>query len=317
MIPSPPEFCIVPKINFNPKPPRLILWLAIAAAIFGAVIWKQLSAIKAPLSPIAAKKSIVKPLGVTALGRLLPAGDVRRLAAPSGAMGTMPRIAELHVEVGDKVAAGALLASFDSKLDSQADIAFAKSSIGTLLERQKLLRQELARYRKLQQLGATSLEGVELRQLKLLEIDQELRNAQAELNRQNVKLPFTVLRAPFAGTILQVHARSGERPGARGVVDIGQSSEMEAELEVYESDIDRVRIGQLAKLRSENGGFSGQLNGRVFRIDPQVRQREVLSTDPTADTDARVVIVRISLDNNDRKKVANLSGLKVIGNLNP
>jgi HlyD family secretion protein len=92
---------------------------------------------------------------------------------------------------------------------------------------------------------------------------------------------------------------------------------MEAELEVYESDIDRVRIGQQAKLRSENGGFSGQLNGRVFRIDPQVRQREVLSTDPTADTDARVVIVRISLDNNDRKKVGNLSGLKVIGNLKP
>jgi hypothetical protein len=43
----------------------------------------------------------------------------------------------------------------------------------------------------------------------------------------------------------------------------------------------------------------------------------VLSTDPTADTDARVVIVRISLDNNDRKKVGNLSGLKVIGNLKP
>ena len=128
----------MPKINPSSKPPRLILWLAIAAAIFGAVIWKQLSAVKAPLSPIAAKKSIVKPLGVTALGRLLPAGDVRRLAAPSGAMGTMPRIAELHVEVGDKVAAGTLLASFDSKLDSQADIAFAKSSISTLLERQKL-----------------------------------------------------------------------------------------------------------------------------------------------------------------------------------
>ena len=93
MIPCPPESCIVPKTNFKSKPPQLIFWLAIAAAIFGVVIWKQLSAVKAPLSPIAAKKSVVQPLGVTALGRLLPAGDVRRLAAPSGPMGTMPRIA--------------------------------------------------------------------------------------------------------------------------------------------------------------------------------------------------------------------------------
>jgi HlyD family secretion protein len=92
---------------------------------------------------------------------------------------------------------------------------------------------------------------------------------------------------------------------------------MEAELEVYESDIDRVRIGQLAKLRSENGGFSDYLVGRVFRIDPQVKQRDILSTDPTADTDARVVSVRISLIPSDRKKVEKLSGLKVIGNLAP
>jgi HlyD family secretion protein len=221
------------------------------------------------------------------------------------------------VDVGDQVQAGALLASFDSKIDAQADLALARASISSLRERQRLLRVELSRYRKLQQQGVVSLEGLESRQLKLLEIDQQLITALAELQRQEVKLPFTELRAPFAGTILQIHARSGERPGVKGVLDIGQSNEMEAELEVYESDIDRVRIGQLAKLRSENGGFSDYLVGRVFRIDPQVKQRDILSTDPTADTDARVVSVRISLIPSDRKKVEKLSGLKVIGNLAP
>jgi HlyD family secretion protein len=92
---------------------------------------------------------------------------------------------------------------------------------------------------------------------------------------------------------------------------------MEALLEVYESDIDRVRLGQLATITSENGGFDGNLSGRVNRISPQVRQREVLSTDPTRDADARIVEVRVRLDPEDARRVRDLTGLKVIARLQP
>jgi HlyD family secretion protein len=90
---------------------------------------------------------------------------------------------------------------------------------------------------------------------------------------------------------------------------------MEALVEVYESDIDRVRLGQLVRLTSENGGFGGSLSGVVQRINPQVRQREVLSTDPTGDADARIVEVRVRLDSADARRVRDLSGLKVIARL--
>jgi HlyD family secretion protein len=90
---------------------------------------------------------------------------------------------------------------------------------------------------------------------------------------------------------------------------------MEAVLEVYESDIARVRLGQRARISSENGGFKGQLNGVVTRISPQVRQRQVLSTDPSSDADARIVEVRLGLDPGDARKVQTLTGLKVIGRL--
>jgi HlyD family secretion protein len=320
MTPCHPEINLVSERSLPSQNTPAKWWLlvtGVAVALIIGVVWRQSHLLKETHKSVVTKKSTITPLGVTALGRLLPAGDVRRLAAPSGTMGTVPRISQLYVDVGDQVRAGALLASFDSKVETLADIGEAKASINSLKERQKLLRIELARYQKLQQQGAVALEGVDLRQLKLLEIEQELKTALAQLKRQEVKLPFTELRAPFSGTILQIHVRSGERPGNKGVLDIGNSGEMEAELEVYESDIDRVKIGQRAKLRSENGGFSGNLNGRVFRIDPQVRQREVLSTDPTADTDARVVNVRIGLNPEDRAKVAGLTGLKVIGSLAP
>jgi HlyD family secretion protein len=46
-----------------------------------------------------------------------------------------------------------------------------------------------------------------------------------------------------------------------------------------------------------------------------VRQREVLSTNPTADSDARIVEVRVRLDPADGQRVAALTGLKLIARL--
>ena len=142
---------------------RWLLWLAGAGLLVAIGSMASIRLFPAPASKTALKPANKpdRPLGVTALGRLLPAGDVRRLAAPSGAMGTTPRVSVLHVDVGDQVQAGALLASFDSKIDAQADLALARASISSLRERQRLLRVELSRYRKLQQQGVVSLEGLE------------------------------------------------------------------------------------------------------------------------------------------------------------
>ncbi len=45
---------------------------------------------------------------------------------------------------------------------------------------------------------------------------------------------------------------------------------------------------------------------------PQVSQRRVLSTDPTGDADARVVEVRIRLEQSSSLKVRRFTGMKVI-----
>jgi HlyD family secretion protein len=95
-------------------------------------------------------------------------------------------------------------------------------------------------------------------------------------------------------------------------LELGNTDQMEAVAEVYESDINRVRVGQPATLISENGGLTTTLKARVVRITPQVRQRQVVSTNPTGDADARVVEVRLALDPSDLTKVRQLAGLKVI-----
>ncbi len=56
---------------------------------------------------------------------------------------------------------------------------------------------------------------------------------------------------------------------------------------------------------------------KVNLISPQVRQRRVLSTDPTGDADSRVVEVRVKLENSSVEKVSHLTGMKVIARFQP
>ena len=286
-----------------------------AVLVFAAWSWRWRPQPKASAPLPAVEKA--EPRGVSALGRLNPAGNVRRLDAPSGAMGAAPRVEKLFVEEGDRVSAGQVLAQFDNHRDQLADFEVAKATIASLEQRQALLHEEVLRYEKLLQSGAISAENLDVRKIKQLTVEQELRKAKAQLQRQRVKLPDGELIAPFSGTVLEIFARPGERPGADGVLSLGRSDQMEAVLEVYESDVGRVRVGQSVLLQSENGGFDGELQGRVRRINPQVQQRDVLSTDPTADTDARVVEVHVSLDPSDARRVRQLTGLKLIGRLQP
>ncbi|WP_438982840.1 HlyD family efflux transporter periplasmic adaptor subunit [Vulcanococcus sp.] len=254
---------------------------------------------------------------VSALGTLQPAGDVRRLAAPSSAMGGSPRLLTLQVEEGQRVKQGELLATFDNRPRLMADLAAVTARIDSLRVQIGMQRREVERYQSAASSGAAALVLLEEKKDELVKLDGQLREAQAQRKGIQVDLADSELRAPLSGTVLKVHSRVGERPGADGVLELGAGDQMEAVAEVYESDINRVKLGQTVKLVSENGGFSGSLQARVIRISPQVRQRAVLSTDPTGDADARVVEVRLSLDSADASKVRDLAGLKVIARFNP
>jgi HlyD family secretion protein len=177
--------------------------------------------------------------------------------------------------------------------------------------------REVERYQSAASSGAAAMVLLEEKKDELVKLQGELRQAQAQRQGVQVDLADSELRAPLAGTVLKIHSRAGERPGTDGVLELGAGDQMEAVAEVYESDINRVKLGQTVTLVSENGGFSGSLQARVIRISPQVRQRAVLSTDPTGDADARVVEVRLALDPAAARQVKDLAGLKVISRFTP
>jgi HlyD family secretion protein len=252
---------------------------------------------------------------VAALGRLDPRGEIHQLAAPISGIGGSPRITRLLVAEGSRVEAGQLLAEFDTAASLQAQARVIESRIANLRSRLAVQSRDIERYRELSRQGAIASTDLDGRENELLALSGQLQEALAERERIAADLMLTELRAPIAGTVLRLHARVGERPGELGVLELGASERMEALIEVYESDIDRVRLDQPVRLTSEAGGFSGSLRGRVIRISPQVRQRDVLSSDPTQDADTRVVEVRVSLDPQDARRVRDLTGLRVIAEL--
>jgi HlyD family secretion protein len=126
------------------------------------------------------------------------------------------------------------------------------------------------------------------------------------------------VRAPVAGQILKINTRVGEQVKiGEGIAELGQTEQMYAIAEVYETDVRKIKPGYRATVVSENGGFVGELRGMVEHIGLQIKKKDVLDSDPAAEKDARVVEVKVRLEPNDANKVAKLSNLQVRIRINP
>ena len=291
--------------------PQWVMVGVLGAAVVGAVVW--ITRRPAPESPPAVLVPTVRaPEAVAALGQLKPAGDVRRLAAPVSGVGGTPRIAALLVKEGERIRKGQPLAIFDSRPQIEAEIAEVDVKIQSAAIEVELQQREVSRYAAAAKVGAAAMVAYEEKQDELRRFQREGVELIAKRRSLETDLAESELVSPIDGVVLKIHSRVGERPGSDGVMEVGASQAMEALVEVYESDINRISLGQPVTLTSENGGFKGTLEGRVERITPQVRQRKVLSTDPTGDADARVIEVDVVLSPESAQRVTQLSGLKVI-----
>ncbi len=255
--------------------------------------------------------------GVAALGQLNPLGEIRKLAAPTSGKGGTPRLSKLLIREGDSIVKDQILAVFDNRPKLEANLKSAQANLNILISEIRIKKREINRYQTLVDKGAVALIVLDKMKDDLLISETRVVKLKSAIDAINVDLEQTQLKSPIDGIVLQILVREGERPDSSGVINVGANQLMEALIEVYESDIDRVQIGQAVDLVSENGGFNGFLKGQVSLISPQVRQRRVLSTDPTGDADSRVVEVRVKLDSLSAKKVSHLTGMKVIARFQP
>ncbi|MBE7383388.1 MAG: HlyD family efflux transporter periplasmic adaptor subunit [Leptolyngbya sp. SIO1E4] len=219
--------------------------------------------------------------------------------------------------------AGAVSASlYDSKQlevdTAQQSHAEARAVLArTEATAQRQLQEARAELARLESTGQAQLAAeqstleqvAEVRTVDVQMAQAELAAAQADLERAQNTLDRATIRAPRAGQILKIHTQPGEQMSEAGILALGQTDQMLAIAEVYQSDIRRVALGQQVTIRGQ--AFPGELHGEVIEIGRQISRQNVFSTEPGENLDRRVVEVKIALTPEDSQRVAGLSNLQV------
>jgi macrolide-specific efflux system membrane fusion protein len=191
---------------------------------------------------------------VTALGKLQPKEYVDVGAQISG------QLDRLHVEIGDVVESGALLAEIDSTV-YQAKVRADRASLDDLnaqLAQQQaeleLARSQAARNDRLLQAKAVSQEEVDVTaaalkvaQARLVSLHAQIEQAQSQLDEDVANLGYTKIYAPMAGTVVSKDAVEGQTLNTNQttptIVRIANLSTMTLWAQVAEADVVKVQPG--------------------------------------------------------------------------
>jgi HlyD family secretion protein len=244
------------------------------------------------------------------------------------------REAEINITQIDKVQAESIEAQKAQLKVRQTDLQTAKLDLGrtTRLKIRNAVTQEDVDHQVLNESRRKHEVAVEQANLSRLTLDRDisltlsrarLQTAQATLKRARALIPLrsleqdlaaaearllrTTIRAPIDGQVLKILTWPGEATGGKPILKLADTRLMDVVAEVYETDIGRVRLGQKASVTSPS--LPRPLTGVVNRVGALIYKEDVLHVDPTADADARVVEVRIRLD--DAAPAAGLTNLQV------
>ncbi|MGD2180446.1 ABC exporter membrane fusion protein [Lusitaniella coriacea] len=181
---------------------------------------------------------------------------------------------------------------------SQLNEAIANRSrtLGTLREQIKEAKATLNRI-------------AEVRPVDVQVAQAEVNDAIAAVRKAEADLELAYVRSPQNGQVLKIHTRPGEIAGNMGIVELGQTDRMEVIAEVYQTDINQVRLGQSATITSDV--FPDELRGEVIRIGSQVTQQDIFAAESGSDVDRRIIEVRIRLNPEDSQQVKDFTHLQV------
>ncbi|MEM9923164.1 MAG: ABC exporter membrane fusion protein [Cyanobacteria bacterium P01_D01_bin.50] len=187
------------------------------------------------------------------------------------------------------------VSTFQQQLNER--VAALKRSVNTL---QNQIREARARLDSIQEIRP---EDVQLAQA-------EVKSSMSAVDKAKAEKELTLLKSPITGTVLKINTKPGEVVSSQGIMEIGKTNQMYVVAEVYQTDIQKVRLGQKAFISST--AFPSKLKGTVSEIGLQVDRQKILNINPGADTDRRIVEVKIRIDElEDNKLVMGLTNLQV------
>jgi membrane fusion protein, multidrug efflux system len=276
---SPPPFHHRLFIIFM-KTPHFVLILA------GCLALTACSRPEAPQEPIRAVKLLT--VSADALGLQSEyAGEVRARTESRLSFRVGGKLVQRPAEVGQRVAAGQLLAQLDAQdfaLASQA----AQALVSAAQTQRDLAAADLKRFTDLRAQGFVSGAEIERRQTTLQAAEASLKQAQAQGAVQGNQASYTRLLADAAGVVLAVDAEVGQVVAAgTPVVRLARDGARDVVVALPEDRVAQLRTGQAAQVQLWAGA------GTLVPAAPMVaRVREVAAS---ADPATRTYQVKLAL----------------------
>lgn len=127
--------------------------------------------------------------------------------------------------------------------------------------------------------------------------DADVALARASLDEARAVLEKTVVRAPIDGVVLRKHHRPGESVSTQfdsPIVTLADRSRVRVRMDVDESDVARLRVGQPAYVTADAFG-DRQFGGTVIRIGQILGRKNVRTDEPTERVDTKILETLIEL----------------------
>ncbi|MBZ7923414.1 efflux RND transporter periplasmic adaptor subunit [Ensifer adhaerens] len=200
---------------------------------------------------------------------------------------TDQRIAKVEVEIGDRVAAGQVIARLETDMlenllrEAEGRVARAGATMAREAETVTQEQRKLARARQLRHLQAETI--LEERVSALAIAEQAVKVARADYEQAEAleaearrKLERAVIVAPAAGVVSERLARAGALAGADPLVKLIRDGEIEFAAEVPETELPLLAVDQVVKVKLS--GRSDWIEGKVRVINPKIDRETRLGT---------------------------------------
>ena len=233
----------------------LALALLLAGATAAAVYGRDFLLDPAPAAPrtVAVTRGALERT-VTSLGTIKPRDYVDVGAQISG------QISKLHVQIGDQVEQGDLLAELDARVQeskvvaNRAKLADLSAQLRQRQSELQLARQQNQRNRRLFAAKAISEDELQIStaslavaEASIASLEAQIDQAQATLDADVTSLGYAEIRAPMSGTIVSLDAVEGQTLNANQtapiILQIADLDTMTVWAEVAEADVVLLKSG--------------------------------------------------------------------------